>query len=60
MKEIKSHASVDEYLLNNNVYITKHFFKDFVIDIGTLGWIYGEHPTHHDKETIKIGMMDEI
>ena len=31
-----------------------------MIDIGTPGWIFGKHPTHHDKETIKTGMMDEI
>ena len=60
LKEIKSQMSIDQYLLDNNVYITEHFFKDYVMDIGSPGWIFGKHPTQHNKEDIKATMMNEI
>ena len=60
LKELKSHESIDRYITDNNIYITQHFFTNYEIDIDTPGWIFGKHPTHHDKETTKGEMLQDI
>ena len=60
LKEFKSHELIDKFITENNVYITRKIFQNYVLDIGTPGWIFGKHPSHHDKDTIKHNMTRDI
>ena len=60
LKEMKSHKSIDKLITQNNIYITQNLIQIYTLEIGTPGWIYGKHPTHHNKTSLKECMLHDI
>jgi hypothetical protein len=56
LHDIKNHEDVDLYLRDFNIYIREHHFPDYTLDSVSLGWIFGRHPTNHDRDNIKQEM----
>jgi hypothetical protein len=53
VNEIRNHDAVDKFTFRKNMKIALHPYPDYIIDTSSPGWLYGKHPRHHDRDTIK-------
>jgi hypothetical protein len=60
VNEIRNHDAVDKFTFGKNIKLALHPYPDYIIDTSSPGWLYGKHPRHHDRDTIKENMISDI
>jgi hypothetical protein len=60
VNEIRNHDAVDKFTFGKNMKLALHPYPDYILDTSSPGWLYGKHPRHHDRDTIKSTMKSDI